>query len=567
MATPQNGFNSQKSTLASSASGVNGIDSLLSGIQWAASANNKTALTYSFPWTEISTASWATNPNYSEKNEPGSAFALTTAQQQAVRNVLSTWGQVANVTFTEVRDSATNVGDLRFAWTNVIDTSSAAWAYYPNDYWASGGDVWLLHASMGSETGASWQPGGSAFGTLLHETGHALGLKHPFDGMPKLPMATDTKQYSVMSYTSHPNNLFLDVMPDGAGGYSFEYDYIKPQTPMLYDIAAIQYLYGANTGYGTGNDTYTFDPDRPFFQALWDAAGTDTISVFNFSTDCVIDLGEGRFSSIGISSDAFPSGYSGGSAATYDGTNNLAIAFGCVIENATGGQGNDTLIGNAASNVLLGGGGNDTLNGGAGNDALYGGSGNDILIGGLGNDTLDGGDGMDTAVYSGLRSSTTVVKTSAGFSVSGPEGTDTLINIERLQFSANILALDINGNAGQAYRIYQAAFNRTPDNGGLKYWIGEMDNGYALDSVANGFIHSAEFIAMYGANPSTEQFVTKLYDNVLHRTYDQGGYDFWTGVLDRNEATKAQVLASFSESPENQAGVIGVIQNGIELFA
>ncbi len=420
MTTPQNGFNSQKITLTSTASGLNSIDSLAGGIQWAPNLNSTTALTYSFPWAQASTASWATNSSYSTLNEPNNAFALTTVQQQAVRKALATWSQVANVTFTEVSETVSNVGDLRFAWTQVSQPGASAWAYSPNDYWASGGDVWLSHTSMGSETATSWQPGGYAFGTLIHELGHALGLKHPFDGTPRLPTATDTEQYSVMSYTPHPNAVFLDVASNGAGGYSFQYDYINPQTPMLYDIAAIQYLYGANISYRTGNDTYTFDPTQPFFQTLWDAGGTDTISVFNFSTDCTIDLGEGRFSSITIPSATLPSGYSGGATPTYDGTNNLAIAFGCLIENATGGQGNDTLIGNAANNLLLGGGGND------------------LLIGGGGNDEIDGGSGIDTARLEGAFSTYTISYNSSlqQHTISGiASGTDTFVDVEFFQFS------------------------------------------------------------------------------------------------------------------------------------
>ena len=123
--------------------------------------------------------------------------------------------------------------------------------------------------------------------------------------------------------------------------------------------------------------------------------------------------------------------------------------------------------------------------------------------------------------------------------------------------------MDIDGNAGQAYRIYQAAFNRTPDNGGLKYWIGEMDNGSSLYSVADGFVHSAEFIAMYGTNPSTAQFVTKLYDNVLHRAPDSGGYGYWVDQLASHAQTREQVLTGFSESAENQAALIGAIENGM----
>jgi hypothetical protein len=135
-----------------------------------------------------------------------------------------------------------------------------------------------------------------------------------------------------------------------------------------------------------------------------------------------------------------------------------------------------------------------------------------------------------------------------------------------LVFSDATVALDINGTAGQAYRIYQAAFNRTPDNGGLKYWIGIMDSGVPLTSVSGGFIASAEFQKLYGTNPSNELFVTKLYDNVLHRTPDAGGYKYWVDLLNTGGIDKVSTLVNFSESNENQAGVIGVIQNGIDLL-
>jgi serralysin len=145
-------------------------------------------------------------------------------------------------------------------------------------------------------------------------------------------------------------------------------------------------------------------------------------------------------------------------------------------------------------------------------------------------------------------------------------GTDTVTNVERLQFIDKTVALDINATAGQAYRIYQAAFNRTPDNGGLKYWIGVMDSGVPLTSVSGGFIASAEFQKLYGTNPTNELFVTKLYDNVLHRAPDTGGYNYWVGLLNSGGIDKINTLVNFSESNENQTGVIGVIQNGIDLL-
>ena len=75
---------------------------------------------------------------------------------------------------------------------------------------------------------------------------------------------------------------------------------LPTSTPMLYDIAAIQYLYGANTNTRSGNDTYTFDADKPFIKTIWDGGGTDTIDASNQQYQAIIDLREGHFSSIGL---------------------------------------------------------------------------------------------------------------------------------------------------------------------------------------------------------------------------------------------------------------------------
>ena len=216
------------------------------------------------------------------------------------------------------------------------------------------------------------------------------------------------------------------------------------------------------------------------------------------------------------------------------------------------------------------GNGNDSVVGSNYSDTLYGDAGNDTLAGGAGNDAIDGGSGVDTATHSSRsKSNYTVSQSGSTYIVTdktGVDGTDTLTNIERIQFSDMTVALDISGIAGQAYRVYQAAFNRTPDNGGLKYWIGLMDSGYTLAGVASGFIASAEFKTLYGSNPTNELFVSKLYDNVLHRTPDEGGYNYWVGLLNTKKIDTISTLINFSESTENQAGVIGVIQNGIELL-
>lgn len=210
--------------------------------------------------------------------------------------------------------------------------------------------------------------------------------------------------------------------------------------------------------------------------------------------------------------------------------------------------------------------GNDAITGSSGNDVINGYAGVDTITGGAGNDIIDGGVGTDNAVYSGARASYTITQSGNNFIVkalTGTDGTDTLTNIERLKFSDSIVALDISGVAGQAYRLYQAALNRAPDVAGLSNWIRNMDAGMSLDTAANGFAQSAEFKVKFGDNQTNQQFITTMYDNVLHRTPDDGGLLNWMNQLNAGAMTKAQILSGFSESTENQINVIGVIQSGV----
>jgi hypothetical protein len=213
---------------------------------------------------------------------------------------------------------------------------------------------------------------------------------------------------------------------------------------------------------------------------------------------------------------------------------------------------------------MAAGAGNDkvTLQGGGGDLSVDAGSGNDTITLLDSKHGVDGGAGVDMVVFSGARAAYTVTKIATGFTVQSSAGTDTLSNVERLHFNDSTLALDISGNGGQVYRLYQAAFNRVPDAGGLGYWIKAADNGASLQSIAAEFAKSGEFTTMYGANPSNADFLDKLYHNVLHRAGDTGGFNWWLDILDRHATTQANVLAEFGESAENQAALIGVIGNG-----
>ena len=262
-------------------------------------------------------------------------------------------------------------------------------------------------------------------------------------------------------------------------------------------------------------------------RSINDTGGIDTIDVSKSTLAATINLTPGSLNSVGR--------IAAGDAAI----NNLSIAFDATIENIIGTAFSDKFTGNASSNLFFGGGGDDFI---------------------------DGGAGLDTAQYAGLRSAYSIAGNSTGFNVSKPnsQGVDTLNSLERLKFADVSVALDIDGTAGQAYRIYQAAFGRTPDMAGLGYWIKDMDKGSNLTTVAAGFMQSKEFQALYGANPSVDTFLTTLYKNILGRIPDQAGYDYWKNELSANKISFAGTLASFTEGQENKLKVIGSIQHGFD---
>lgn len=209
----------------------------------------------------------------------------------------------------------------------------------------------------------------------------------------------------------------------------------------------------------------------------------------------------------------------------------------------------------------------DNIDGTAGDDDIYGYAGYDSLFGGRGDDYLNGGSGIDEAFYNGYRDEYSVLADGGQFWVRdyvGDDGLDLLMNIERLNFKDGAVALDIDGSGGEAYRLYQAAFNREPDEVGLGFWIAQLDDGYSLRAVANGFVQSDEFRALYGVNPSNTEIVLRFYANVLHRAPDQQGMNFWVNVLNSGQDTVAGVLTGFSESQENYAQLIGKMQDGVD---
>lgn len=99
------------------------------------------------------------------------------------------------------------------------------------------------------------------------------------------------------------------------------------------------------------------------------------------------------------------------------------------------------------------------------------------------------------------------------------------------------------------FRLYQATLDRSPDKGGFLNWTQALANGASYESVIGGFVGSREFQLKYGAT-SNADFVTLLYNNVLDRAPDPGGFANWTGQLDSGRMTREQVVGGFAQSRE-----------------
>jgi serralysin len=375
------------------------LNGLLGGMKWGGPAGTETLLTYSFPGSD---SWWSTDPvsgygPFDGGGEPWNASfrGLFPQERAIVERALSAWSGISGLDFLEVADSPFVVGDLRFGFT----TDATAHAYFPFPS-AKAGDTWF-----GRHLDFLGQSGSYAFATVLHEIGHALGLKHPHEesgGFNALPIGWDSLEFSIMSYRSY-------VGAPSGGGYRNEF-WGHAQSPMIYDIAAIQHLYGADYSTRSGNTVYRWNPftgeafvdgaghgapgANRVFETVWDGGGIDTYDFSNYATNLRVDLGPGSWS---LLSNAQLAELGDGRSARA----NVFNAFlhegdpRSLIENAVGGAGSDVIVGNFGSNGLSGNGGGDRLVGLAGNDALWGGTGKDVLVGGWGRDAMTGGPSSD----------------------------------------------------------------------------------------------------------------------------------------------------------------------------
>ena len=399
------------------------INGLLSGYAWSS-----LTVSYSFPTS-------STNYGFYLDPAPGNGFqALSAAQQNVARYAFGLLSEYSQLSFTELIETDSVHAAIRLAGSAAPSTS---YAFFPGPF-SRDGDIWF-----GNIRNTDPVKGSYAHSTILHEIGHAIGLKHGHESdfvHGVLPVAHNSTEWSVMTYMSYI----------GASGAGYENAAGSGnQTYAINDIAALQYIYGANFATRSGNTAYSWSPTtgemfingvgqgasstNTAYAAIWDGNGSDTYDLSAYSTALSIDLRPGEWSTF---STAQLANLGGGNLAH----GNVANAhlymnsdIRSLIENATGGSGNDTLRGNAGANTLSGGDGNDTLQGD------------------LGNDLLAGGAGTDTAVFSGVAASYALsFLAGTTYQFVGPDGTDTLTDVEFVIFG-NAAALGIAAAAAACF--------------------------------------------------------------------------------------------------------------------
>lgn len=481
-------------------------------------------------------------PSYDTDAENADGYtAFNTSQIARTEEALRYIESIIDVNFVRTTNAAA-LNVLSFATNFQID--SAGYAVYPNTR-LTGSDVFI-------DRNESYTMLDNTYGALvlIHEIGHALGIKHPFSDPsagdsigdpPYLVGAEDDTFWTVMSYTDHPEQYYLRYSP--------------------LDIAALQYLYGVSSEARATNDTYTISSSET--NLIWDGAGTDTISASGLNQGATIYLTPGYWGYIGSTK-----------ASIITAPGQITVNFGTEIENLIGTNHSDFLYGNDLNNRITGNEGNDHIEGAGGSDSLYGGGGNDTLVGGAGNDYLEGGtgndsllggDGIDFTSYANVSKVFATRLTEGIFNIRGTNsvyGTDTLNSVENVNFSDISLETSwfiktaslTSDQSLSLTELYIASFNRAPDAIGLNYWGARFFDGMSLSSIAKSFFVQPETVAAYPIGTSTSTFVNTVYNNVLSRSPDADGLNYWVNDIDAGKLSKDVFLLAIINGAKASSG-------------
>ncbi|MBD2088715.1 M10 family metallopeptidase C-terminal domain-containing protein [Microcoleus sp. FACHB-1515] len=569
---PLPAFGGTTPTATVAATGDRNIDGLLSGAKW-----NTNSVTFSFTDSISDYES-----GYPDRAAHATNFQTLNATQRAVaREWIGTGGEyynVSNLAPVELTGTSDRDATIRMAMSSVPGT---AFAYYPENT-VQGGDVWFKRGTATDPAYNNPQIGNYAYHTVGHELGHALGLKHAHEtgGPGNIAMSADrdSMEFSIMSYRSY-------VGASTSGGYTNE-AWGYAQSLMMYDIRAIQEMYGAWFGANAGNTTYTFSTTtgemaingvgqgapgagapgaNRVFRTIWDGNGIDTYDFSNYTTNLSVDLSPGGWSDLNVGGN-FQRSYLGDGRYARGHVFNALQYKGdarSLIENAKGGSGNDTLKGNAANN------------------ALYGNAGNDNISGGSGDDYMDGGSGIDTVDYTfwnggGTYNLATGQAVFAGFytedilnfeNISTGNGNDTIVGTTASNTISSSGGNDsINSGDGND-TIYAGDGNDRVDggNGNDVVYLGNGDDYLNITSSGNDtFYGGAGNDYIYGYTGDEVYYGDDGNDSLLGSggndsisggsgdDYMDGGsgvdtvnYTFWNGGGTYNLATGQAVFAGF----------------------
>jgi serralysin len=358
-------------------------------------------ITYSF-------ISPATAETYSADPDETNIQEVEAAVKNNVRAIFRHYSEIVPINFVEVADSAAS--KVRIVYSDGPGPEGNAYAYYPNTP-ERGGAVHLQPANNNNPDNAyTAGPGSYGYSTLIHEIGHALGLKHPgnYNATANQDSGQSPENAGEVPFLDSARDNIVNTIMSYNGDAQQDKGFPDPSTLMALDIAALQFLYSVNRGSRAENTVYQLNSGNlRTVQAIWDGGGNDTVDASALPAgDYLFDLlDNGRLTErAALGARAYTGKNEPDGPEFRDIGYGWVVGIGSNLENVIGTAGTDEILGNALPNNLQGSTGNDqllgrigpdTLDGGAGNDLLRGGFGFDVLIGGPGDDILSGDRGRD----------------------------------------------------------------------------------------------------------------------------------------------------------------------------